>query len=178
MGIGAIVLGVFAFICMVGGALLAWVPFLGTLLSFLAPVLSLAGIILGGVALSRARSGGGESEGFAIGGLVTSLVAFVPSLIVALTCGLCNTCATAVYLDPSLGAYDAGPRDAGVLSNGAIAPTPAFPQVQTPPPAPAPAPPPLSAPPPSLAPLPTSAGIPGGSQGGAPAPAAPSSGPR
>lgn len=169
MGIGAIVLGVFAFICMVGGAVLAWVPFLGTMLSFLAPVLALAGIILGGVALSRSKSGGGESEGFAIGGLVTSIVAFVPSVLVALTCGLCNTCATAMYLDPSIGAYDSGRDDAGVPSNGAITPPP-FPT------APMPGFPPTPSGPPPM-PMPTttapSATTTGGSSGGMPPPPLP-----
>jgi hypothetical protein len=124
MGIGAIVLGVFAFICMMGGAVLSLVPFLGTMLSFLAPVLALAGIVLGGVALSRAKQGSGESEGLAIGGLVTSIIAFIPSMIVALTCGLCNTCVTASYIDPDLMAYDAGPHDAGVAPNAPIPPPP------------------------------------------------------
>lgn len=177
MGIGAIVLGVFAFICTIGGALLAWVPFLGTMLSFLAPVLALGGIILGGVALSRAKAGAGESEGLAIGGLVTSIVAFIPSVIVALTCGLCNTCATAMYLDPSITAYDAGHPEAGVLSNGSVSP-PGMPSG----PGPAPVPPPTGLAPattlppisvaPTLAPLPSTAGLP------APPPAPPASGAR
>lgn len=128
MGIGAIVLGVLALVCALAGALLAWVPFLGTMLSFLAPVLALAGTILGGVALSRAKAGGGESESLAIGGLVTSLVALLPAMLVALTCGACNVCTTAMYLDPELGAVDAGPyaADAGVLRNGT--PPPHLPQ--------------------------------------------------
>jgi hypothetical protein len=150
MGIGAIVLGVFAFVCMAGGALLAWVPFLGTMLSFLAPVLALAGIILGGVAYSRAKAGAGESEGLAIGGLVTSCIAFVPSVLVALTCGLCNTCATAAYLDPSIGAYDAGSSDAGVIPNRSIPAPPPFPTGPTP--GLVPPPPPPSSPPTSVAP--------------------------
>lgn len=141
MGIGAIVLGVFAFICMMGGAVLSLVPFLGTMLSFLAPVLALAGIVLGGVALSRAKQGSGESEGLAIGGLVTSIIAFIPSMIVALTCGLCNTCVTASYIDPDLMSYDAGPHDAGVapgVSPSAPIPPPPFTNVQpTIPPVPA-----------------------------------------
>lgn len=182
MGIGAIVLGVFAFICMIGGAVLAWVPFLGTMLSFLAPVLALAGIILGGVALSRAKSGGGESEGFAIGGLVTSIIAFVPSVLVALTCGLCNTCATAMYLDPSIGAYDSGRHDGGVLSNGAIPPPPPFPSGPPPFPttlAPAPsgvAPPPdTTLVPPTTAPAPDTTGSTAGgtTTGGMPPPPLP-----
>jgi hypothetical protein len=155
MGIGAIVLGVFAFVCMAGGALLAWVPFLGTMLSFLAPVLALGGIILGGVAYSRARSGGGESEGLAIGGLVTSVIAFVPAVLVALTCGLCNTCATAMYLDPSIGAYDAGETDAGIAPYRTMPPPfPTGPMPGTTPPPIAPSPSPISAGPPTSAPTP------------------------
>jgi hypothetical protein len=122
MGIGAIVLAVFAFVCMVAGALLSLVPFLGTLLSFLAPVLALAGIILGGVALSRSRAGGGESEGLAIGGLVANIVAFVPSMLLALVCGTCNVCVTGVFLDPNAGTYDGG-----VMRNGPSPTTSPFP---------------------------------------------------
>jgi hypothetical protein len=126
MGIGAIVLGVFALVCALAGAVLFWVPFLGTMISFLAPVLALAGIILGGVALSRAKAGGGESEGLALGGLITSIVALIPSMVVALTCGACNICATGMYLDPDFGRIDGGPHvaDAGMLSNGSITPSP------------------------------------------------------
>ncbi len=136
MGIGAIVLGVFAFICMFGGIVLTIVPFLGTMLSFLSPVLALAGIVLGGVALSRAKQGLGESEGLAIGGLVTSIIAFIPGMLVALTCGLCNTCVTGAYLDPSITHHDAGPpRDSGVPLYAPIAPPPfppALPQTPRP----------------------------------------------
>jgi hypothetical protein len=146
MGIGAIVLGVFALVCALAGALLFWVPFLGTMISFLAPVLALAGTILGGVALSRARAGAGESEGLAIGGLVTSLVALVPSMIVALTCGACNICATGMYLDPDFARIDGGPHsaDAGIPNNGSITPSPY------------PMPPPF----PTATPLPTPTGAP------------------
>ena len=147
MGIGAIVLGVFALVCALAGAMLFWVPFLGTMISFLAPVLALAGTILGGVALSRAKAGGGESEGLAIGGLVTSLVALVPSMIVALTCGACNICATGMYLDPDFAAIDAGRgygHDAGIPNNGSITPSPY------------PMPPPF----PTATPLPTPTGAP------------------
>jgi hypothetical protein len=138
MGIGAIVLGIFAFICMFGGIVLTVVPFLGTMLSFLAPVLALAGIVLGGVALSRAKQGLGESEGLAIGGLVTSIVAFIPGMLVALTCGLCNTCVTGMYLDPTITApRDAGPpRDAGVPLYAPIAPPPFPPALPPQPPQP------------------------------------------
>ncbi len=166
MGIGAIVLGIFAFICMFGGIVLTIVPFLGTMLSFLSPVLALAGIVLGGVALSRAKQGLGESEGLAIGGLVTSIVAFVPGMLVALTCGLCNTCVTGAYLDPSIAPYDdAGPpRDTGVPLYAPITPPPFPPTLPTQPPQPVvpitqlppgtPLPPIAPTPPPSLPPTP------------------------
>ena len=72
MGIGSITLGVLSFLCMLGGILFSIVPFLGPMLAFLAPVLALLGIIFGGVALSRAREGGGENESLAIGGLITN----------------------------------------------------------------------------------------------------------
>ncbi len=77
MGLGSIVLGVLAVVCMIGGFLATLVPFVGTMLSFLSPLLALVGIVLGGVALSRSRSGGEESEGVAIGGLVTNVVVLV-----------------------------------------------------------------------------------------------------
>jgi len=101
MGLGSLILGIFAFLCMFAGAVLVWVPFLGTMLSFLSPILAVAGVILGGVALSRAREGQGESEGLAIGGLVVNIVAFIPAMLVALTCGLCNTLCTSAFVTPN-----------------------------------------------------------------------------
>lgn len=106
VGIGSITLGALSFCCMVAGIFLVWVPFLGAMLGFLAPVLALFGIVLGGVALSRAREGGRENESLAIGGLITNIVAFVPSSLVAVTCGLCSACWTGVVLTP----HDAGPH--------------------------------------------------------------------
>ena len=166
MGIGAIVLGVFALVCALAGAVLFWVPFLGTMISFLAPVLALAGTILGGIALSRAKSGAGESEGLAIGGLVTSIVALIPSVLVAVTCGACNVCATGMYLDPGFGAYDGGHAspDAGMLRNSSIPP------VYPPQPLPLPVTPPPSLAPTSAAPMPTT--MPTTLPGGQPPPSA------
>ena len=114
MGLGSILLGVFALVCMFAGFVLTPIPFLGTMLSFLAPVLAIAGIVLGGVAMSRARESG-ESEGLAIAGLVVNIVAFVPAMLVAVTCGLCNTVCTGLALTPASDP-DAPPwyqRDAG-----------------------------------------------------------------
>ena len=100
MGLGSLILGIFAFLCMFAGMVLVWVPFLGTMLSFLSPILCIAGVILGGVALSRAREGQGESEGLAIGGLVVNVIAFIPAMLLALTCGLCNTLFTSAFVTP------------------------------------------------------------------------------
>lgn len=119
MGIGSITMGILAFLCMLGGIVLSFVPFLGAMLSFLSPVLALIGIILGGVAMSQARQGG-ESESLSLGGLITSVIAFVPSMLVAVTCGLCNTCWTGVILTP----HDAGPRPAIFPDAGAPWPSP------------------------------------------------------
>lgn len=101
MGLGSIILAVFAFLLIVAGVLATPVPFLGMMLSFLAPVLAIAGVVLGGVAMSRAKQGQGESEGLATAGLVLNIIAFVPAMLVAVTCGLCNTMCTGMYMDPS-----------------------------------------------------------------------------
>lgn len=141
MGIGSIVLGVLSVICMIGGFLATLVPFVGVMLSFLSPVLALAGIVLGGIALSRSKSGGEESEGVAIGGLVTNVVILIPSFLVAVTCGLCNTCVTGIAFAPP---HDGGPRalfpDAGHHGYGFPAspsyPSPTYPSPTYPTPAP------------------------------------------
>jgi len=93
MGPGSIVVGIVAFLFMIGGFLATPVPYLGSLLSFAAPILALAGIIMGGVAMSRAKQTG-ESSGAGVAGLIVNIIAFVLSLVVALTCGLCNACVT------------------------------------------------------------------------------------
>jgi hypothetical protein len=100
VGLGSVLLGVFAFVCMFGGMLLTVVPFVGTMLSFLGPVLSLAGIVLGGVAMSRAKQYG-ENDGLAVAGLVVNIVAFLPAMLVAIACGGCNICCTGMLLTPS-----------------------------------------------------------------------------
>ena len=99
MAAGSIIAGVAAFLCLIGGFVLSIVPVVGTILSFLAPVLSLVGIVLGGLAMSRARRYG-EPSGLGIAGLIINVMAFIPALVVALTCGLCNACVTAGMLSP------------------------------------------------------------------------------
>jgi len=99
MGIASVVLGVLAMILAVAGALLTVIPFLGALLSFAAPVAALIGIVLGGVALSRAKEESGET-GLPIAGLIVSIIAFFPAIFVALTCGVCNSMCSASSLAP------------------------------------------------------------------------------
>lgn len=95
MGIASIILGVLSMIFAIAGFLLSWVPALGALLSFGAPVLALIGIVLGGVGMSRAKEEGSET-GVPMAGMIVSIVCFFPALLVALTCGVCNTmCTTA-----------------------------------------------------------------------------------
>lgn len=94
MAIASIVLGMGAFLCMIVGFFTTGVPVVGALFSFGGPVLALAGIVTGGVAMSRSKQETGDTSGAAIAGLVVSIVGFFLSLIVALTCGLCNACLT------------------------------------------------------------------------------------
>ncbi len=97
MGIASVILGVVSMICAVAGFILSWVPFVGGVLSFGSPVLALIGMVLGGVAMSRAKEEGANS-GVATAGLIVSVVAFFPALLVALTCGLCNSLCSAASL--------------------------------------------------------------------------------
>lgn len=119
MGLGSIILGIFSFLLMIAGVIFVWVPFLGTMLSFLSPILAIAGVILGGVAMSRAKQGMGESEGLATAGLVLNIIAFIPAMLVALTCGLCNTMCTGAFLNPQEPTQRTVPwdRDGGPGSN-------------------------------------------------------------
>ncbi|MBX3269455.1 MAG: hypothetical protein KF729_04305 [Sandaracinaceae bacterium] len=133
MGVASIVLGVLAAILAFAGAMLTWVPFLGALLSFLSPVLALVGAVLGGVALSRAKEEGGES-GVPLAGLIVSIIAFFPALLVALTCGVCNSMCSAGTLaprpdsttSPAFWLVDGGVASPGI-SPPPVSPDPSFP---------------------------------------------------
>ncbi|MEM1416516.1 MAG: hypothetical protein AAGH15_16515 [Myxococcota bacterium] len=94
MGPGSILLALAAFLMMVGGIFLTLVPVLGSVMSFGAPVVALAGLIVGGMGYSRARREGVEG-GPAIVGMVLSGTAFLLSLVFAVFCGTCNACLTA-----------------------------------------------------------------------------------
>lgn len=100
MAWGALSLAIASFVCIGLGVLFTPVPGLGALFSFGAPVLALAGIILGGRAVSRSKAApamaGGpvpapaETSGLALAAVIASALAFVPAVITALTCGACN----------------------------------------------------------------------------------------
>ena len=108
MPIASLVLGGVAFLFMLGGFFLTAVPVAGSVLSFGAPLLSLAGIVLAGMSMSQAKSQG-ESNGVAIAGLVMNIVAFLLSLLVALTCGLCNACLTGAEMNRDSATQSADP---------------------------------------------------------------------
>lgn len=91
MSLVSILLGLLSFVLMVIGFVFGMVPIVGAVLSLGAPVVALGGIVCGGLAMSRARNEG-QDNGLAVAGLGVSVVTFVLSLIVALTCGLCNAC--------------------------------------------------------------------------------------
>ncbi|HJK93787.1 MAG TPA: hypothetical protein RMH85_23135 [Polyangiaceae bacterium LLY-WYZ-15_(1-7)] len=99
MAAASVILGLLAFLFMVGGLFTAMVPVMGSVLSFGAPVLGLFGMVFGGVAMSRANQMG-DSNGLAITGLVVSAISFFLGLLFALTCGMCNACVTAAAMNP------------------------------------------------------------------------------
>jgi hypothetical protein len=98
MGIASVVLGVLAMISMVAGFFLTIVPVLGTVLGCGSPLLCIVGVVLGGVALSHAKRDG-MPTGLPTAGIVVNAIVFFPSAIVALTCGLCNACASASMIE-------------------------------------------------------------------------------
>jgi hypothetical protein len=89
MGLLSILLTALAVVCAGVGVLTTPIPKLGLIFAFGAPALALAGIMLGGSAMSKAKRTGQTSETGRIGAILSAL-AFVPSVIVALTCGVCN----------------------------------------------------------------------------------------
>jgi hypothetical protein len=91
MGVASSILAILAFVFLLGGMLTSLVPYVGSVLSFGAPLLALFGIVLGGVGMSRAKQHG-DSDTFATLGLTLNIIAFLFGLVFALTCGLCNAC--------------------------------------------------------------------------------------
>lgn len=85
----SIVLAVLALVSTGVGVLATPVPVVGTVFSWAAPALAVAGMILGGMDYSRRKRAGQSSDG-PIVGVMLSAFAFFPAFAFALTCGLCN----------------------------------------------------------------------------------------
>jgi hypothetical protein len=108
MAWGALSLAIVSFLFIGLGVLFTPIPGVGALFSFAAPLLALAGIILGGRAVTKSKAAvsagpggavavpaGGAGSGLALAAVIASALAFVPAVITALTCGACNAlCAT------------------------------------------------------------------------------------
>jgi hypothetical protein len=102
----SILLGVLSLACVALGVLATPIPVLGALFSFAAPLLAIAGIIVGGLAMSRSQQAGplappGEPTPAApprrvgLAGVIVSAIALLPALLTAMTCGVCNAlCST------------------------------------------------------------------------------------
>jgi hypothetical protein len=94
MAVGSIVLAALSLVSIGLGVLTTPIPVVGAIFSFGAPTLAIAGVITGGLAMSRARREN-RSRDLALAGVITSAICFVPALITALTCGVCNAlCST------------------------------------------------------------------------------------
>jgi hypothetical protein len=89
MALVSIVLSVVALVCTLIGFLTTPVPVLGLVFSFGAAAIALGGIMLGGKAQSRAKRDGVPNDMARIA-VVLNVIAFVPALLVAVTCGVCN----------------------------------------------------------------------------------------
>lgn len=115
MSIASVLVGVLALLTMIAGVFFTPVPYVGAVLSFGSPILALVGIVLSGVAMSRAKQEG-ESSGLAVAGLVLNILGFVFGAAVAVTCGLCNMACS----QRSHGFGDGGFPDGG-LGGGSLA---------------------------------------------------------
>jgi hypothetical protein len=166
VSLASILLALAALACVGIGFLTTPIPVVGTVFSFLAPALALAGVVAGGVALSRARRAAQAGDA-AVVGIVLGALALVPALLVAMTCGVCNALFTAGGIEARRGfdvrfgsgralvAPDAGPSGAYPPARSAV-PAPRRPPSDTPPdetPAPG-APRDRAAPPPAFPPPP------------------------
>lgn len=174
MGLASLFTAIGAFLLMIGGALLAIVPILGVTMSWSAPLVALVAVVLGGIAMSRAKRDG-EPAGVAVAGLTLGIVVFLLGLLLAVTCGLCGALVSNAYLNGDLDRSRNGRNgmhmrvslpDGGMMEIDPFAAPPS--PAQPPPPsgtpvdpsaAPEPTPeaPPSAAPPPAMPPPPLGA---------------------
>jgi hypothetical protein len=89
MALASILLAVLAFGCTLIGFLTTPIPVVGVVFSFGAAAIALGGIMLGGKATSQAKSRALPTDAARIA-VVLNVVAFIPALLVAFTCGVCN----------------------------------------------------------------------------------------
>jgi hypothetical protein len=167
MGLLSILLSALAVVCAGVGVLTTPIPKIGLIFAFGAPALAVAGIMLGGSAMSRAKRSGQTTSETGKLGAILSAIAFVPSLLVALTCGVCNAFFSSgnfkVHKDFRVGtapyADDAGaqalPPPQRLGAGGAEPPPPSQPDVKQAPNDQAPAPGTTTLPPPPLPPGPS-----------------------
>jgi ABC-type Na+ efflux pump permease subunit len=89
MALLSILLAVVAFGCTIIGFLTTPIPVVGLVFSFGAAAIALAGAMLGGRAISQAKQRALPTDAGRIA-VVFNVLAFVPALLVAFTCGVCN----------------------------------------------------------------------------------------
>lgn len=90
MALSSVLLSVLSAAFTLLGVFAVVLPFAGSVLSFGAPALAVLGVILGGVAISRAREAGEGGSSLGLAGVIMNALVFVPALLGALTCGVCN----------------------------------------------------------------------------------------
>jgi hypothetical protein len=89
MALVSILLAVLAFVCTLLGFVTTPIPVLGLVFSFGAAAIALGGAMLAGRAISKAKRANLPTDAARIA-VVLNVIAFVPALLVALTCGVCN----------------------------------------------------------------------------------------
>lgn len=167
MSLVSILLAVVAFICTLIGFLTTPIPVVGLVFSFGAAAVALGGILLGGKAISAAKQAGTPNDVGRIA-VVLNVLALIPALLVAVTCGVCNAIVSTGniqahrYLDFNIGPGfpEAGaramppPQRLPQQAPGSPEPEPPSQPTPAPPKQPASPPPPTQLPPPPLPPGP------------------------
>jgi hypothetical protein len=122
MALVSILLAVLAFGCTVIGFLTTPIPVVGVVFSFGAAAIALAGIMLGGKATSQAKSRGLPTDASRIA-VVLNVLAFLPALLVAFTCGVCNAIVSTgdVHVQKRVD-FGIGPRNLPGFDSDAAAP--------------------------------------------------------
>jgi hypothetical protein len=128
MAIVSILLAVVAFICTLIGFLTTPIPVVGVVFSFGAAAIALGGMLLGGRAISAAKRSGMPNDSGRIA-VVLNVLAFIPALLVAITCGVCNAVMSTgnLHLQRDLN-FNIGPSMFGDAGVPGLPPPPRAPQ--------------------------------------------------